>query len=575
MEKIFKAVGYCRFSSDKQREESIEAQQEAIIKFAKNSNYEIIGWYIDRACSAKTDDRPQFQQMILDSDKKEFRAVIIHKQDRFARNKYDASIYKKHLLQNKVKVLSATEPNLSGYAGIMLESVLEANAMGYSVNLSNEVRKGMRMNAKKAQNNGKPPYGYKLVPRKDEKGDILLSHRGRVIHDIEINPLQAEAVKIMFNMVLSGAKIDDIVDELNSKGYRNSQGGKFIKNSLGHYLRNEKYAGTYIYDPSKKYKVEEGIEEDDLPEDSEHRIVRVEGGMPQIVSKDTFNAVQEILDSRKHKPSPHSKVDYLLTGKIVCGECGEHFSGSTHYKNGVPYHYYRCGRANADCKILSIRKEYIEDFVINEIEQVVHNEAVVSQILDRFVAFYREKNSNNELIKHLKKSEQEINKKIDNIIDAIATSGDFSGRFQLKLNSLECEKADILEKLKQESEVNFNEFITKSDIRKTYFNVLNMLRMGNSEDKVAIINTLLNRIIVYKDRVEIFINLLPVANTNIDLQITNKDLATYGLLETNSNEKIALTSDFPSDKTLGAPSETRTLDPMIKSHFKEFFNLKN
>ena len=92
-----------------------------------------------------------------------------------------------------------------------------------------------------------------------------------------------------------------------------------------------------------------------------------------------------------------------------------------------------------------------------------------------------------------------------------------------------------------------------------------MLRMGNSEDKVAIINTLLNRIIVYKDRVEIFINLLPVANTNIDLQITNKDLTTYSLLETNSNEKIALTSDFPSDKTLGAPKETRTPNLSVRS----------
>ena len=208
MEKIFKAVGYCRFSSDKQREESIEAQQEAILRFAKAGNYEIVKWYIDRACSAKTDDRPQFQQMIIDSEKKEFRFVIVHKQDRFARNKFDAAIYKKHLVDNKIKVLSATEPNLSGYAGIMLESVLEANAMGYSINLANEVRKGMRMNAKKAQVNGKPPYGYKLVAQKDNYGELIFSSRGRVMHAIEIDPLQAEAVKIMFNMTLAGAKIE-------------------------------------------------------------------------------------------------------------------------------------------------------------------------------------------------------------------------------------------------------------------------------------------------------------------------------------------------------------------------------
>ena len=108
MGKIYKAVGYCRFSSDKQREESIEAQQDAILRFARAENYEIVKWYIDRACSAKTDDRPQFQKMITDSDKKDFQFVIVHKQDRFARNKYDAAVYKKQLRDNKVRVLSAT-----------------------------------------------------------------------------------------------------------------------------------------------------------------------------------------------------------------------------------------------------------------------------------------------------------------------------------------------------------------------------------------------------------------------------------------------------------------------------------
>lgn len=560
MGKVFKAVGYCRFSSDKQREESIEAQQEAISRFAKAENYEIVKWYIDRACSAKTDDRPQFQQMIIDSDKKEFRFVIVHKQDRFARNKFDAAIYKKHLVDNKIKVLSATEPNLNGYAGIMLESVLEANAMGYSINLANEVRKGMRMNAKKAQVNGKPPYGYKLVAQKDNHGELIFSSRGRVMHAIEIDPLQAEAVKTMFNMTLAGAKIEDIVNELNSKGYRNSQGGKFVTNSLGHYLRNERYTGVYIFDPSKKYRKEECIEEEDLPEDSEYRSVRVEDGMPQIISREAFDAVQKILDSRKHKPSCHSKVDYLLTSKIVCGECGAAFTGSTHIKNGQPYHYYRCGRNNADCKVISVRKEPLENFVINEIENVVHSEDVIAEILDNFVAFYKEKNSNSELIQHLKKAEREIERKIDNVINAIAESGDFGGRFQLKLNALESEKADILEKLKQESEVNLSEFITKSDIRRTYFNVLNLLKTGNIEDKAAIIDTILNRVIVYKDRVEIFINLLPVANTDIDLQITDKDLATYGLLEAQNSEKAVHTNDFPSEKMFGDPAGNRTRD---------------
>ena len=564
MGKIYKAVGYCRFSSDKQREESIEAQQDAILRFARAENYEIVKWYIDRACSAKTDDRPQFQKMITDSDKKDFQFVIVHKQDRFARNKYDAEEYKKQLRDNKVRVLSATEPNLSGYAGVMLESILEANAMGYSVNLANEVRKGMRMNAKKAQVNNKPPYGYKLVARKDKDGEVVTSPTGRVVNDIAIDPLQAEAVKIMFNMTLAGAKIESIVNELNSKGYRNSQGGKFVTNSLGHYLRNERYTGVYIFDPSKKYRKEECIDEEDLPEDSEYRSVRVEGGMPQIISREVFDAVQVILNGRKHKPSHHSKVDYLLTGKITCGECGGKFTGSTHFKNGQPYYYYRCGRSNADCKVISVRKEPLENFVINEIENVVHSEDVIAEILDNFVAFYKEKNSNSELIQHLKKAEREIERKIDNLVNTIAESGKFGERLQSKLSSLEDEKTEILAKLKQESEVNLSEFITKSDLRRTYFNVLNLLKTGNTEDKAAIIDTILNRVIVYKDRLEIFINLLPVANTDINLHITDKDLATYGLLEPHNSEKAVHMNDFPSEKMSGDPAGNRTRDCAVR-----------
>ena len=564
MNKLLKAVGYCRFSSDKQREESIEAQQEAILNFAKSQNYEIIRWYIDRARSARTDNRQQFQQMIYDSSQKEFRFIIVHKQDRFSRDKYDSAIYKKQLRKNKVKVLSATEPNLSGYAGIMLESVLEANAMGYSINLSNEVRKGMRMNAKKAQNTGKPPFGYKLSIKKNSSGEPILSSRGRVTHDIVIDPVNAEAVKIMFDMTLAGAKIDDIVNTLNTKGYRNSSGGQFVKNSLGHYLRNERYTGTFIYNPSKRYKLEECIEEDDLPEDSEHRIIRVEGGLPQIVSKETFNAVQTILNNRKHKPSNHAKVDYLLTGKIICGECGDYFSGSTHYKNGQPYHYYRCGRGNELCKMISVRKEPLENFVIKEMKNILYSEDIVAEILDRFILFYKRRNNENELIQHLKQEEKQIDKKIQNVVDAIAENGNLGGRLTLKLNALENEKARVLEQLRQESEVNLNAFISKTELRRAYFNALEALQSDNIEDKAAIIDTLLNRVIVYKDRVEVFLNLLPINDMNSDLQITDEDIESCGLLEPTQKEKVAQKSDFPSEKNFGDPIGTRTRVTAVK-----------
>ena len=80
------AVIYARYSSDNQREESIEGQIRECTAYAEKNDITIVKHYIDRAISAKTDNRPQFQQMIKDSDKKLFDIVLVWKLDRFARN---------------------------------------------------------------------------------------------------------------------------------------------------------------------------------------------------------------------------------------------------------------------------------------------------------------------------------------------------------------------------------------------------------------------------------------------------------------------------------------------------------
>ena len=103
------AVIYARYSSDNQREESIEGQIRECTAYAEKNGITIVKHYIDRAISAKTDNRPEFQQMIKDSDKKLFDIVLVWKLDRFARNRYDSARYKTQLKKNGVKLMSATE----------------------------------------------------------------------------------------------------------------------------------------------------------------------------------------------------------------------------------------------------------------------------------------------------------------------------------------------------------------------------------------------------------------------------------------------------------------------------------
>ena len=100
-----KGVIYARYSSSKQREESIEGQIRENTAFANKNGIEIVGTYIDRAQSAKTDDRPEFKRMIKESSWKKYDVVIVWKLDRFARNRYDSAKYKAILSINGKKVI--------------------------------------------------------------------------------------------------------------------------------------------------------------------------------------------------------------------------------------------------------------------------------------------------------------------------------------------------------------------------------------------------------------------------------------------------------------------------------------
>ena len=145
------AVIYARYSSDNQREESIEGQIRECTAYAEKNGITIVKHYIDRAISAKTDNRPQFQQMIKDSDKKLFDIVLVWKLDRFARNRYDSARYKTQLKKNGVKLVSATEIISEGPEGIILESVLEGYAEYYSADLAEKVVRGQTENILKVQ----------------------------------------------------------------------------------------------------------------------------------------------------------------------------------------------------------------------------------------------------------------------------------------------------------------------------------------------------------------------------------------------------------------------------------------
>ena len=198
------AVIYARYSSDSQTEQSIDGQLRVCEEYAKKNNILIVQTYIDRAMTGTNDKRPDFQQMLKDSYKKQWDYVLVYKLDRFSRNKYESVVHKKTLKENGVKLISAMENIPDSPEGIILESLLEGMNQYYSAELAQKIKRGMHETRLKGLfQGGALAYGYKVEERK-------------IIIDLE----SANVVKYIFEQYDLGMYASDIVNELNSKGIK-------------------------------------------------------------------------------------------------------------------------------------------------------------------------------------------------------------------------------------------------------------------------------------------------------------------------------------------------------------------
>ena len=220
-----RAVIYARYSSSNQTEQSIEGQVRVCSEYAKAKGLTIVGEYIDRAISGRTDNRPDFQRLMQDSGKHMFEAVIVYRTDRFARNKYDSAIYKRHLRKCNVELHYAAEHIPEGPEGIILESLMEGLAEYYSAELSQKIRRGIRESALKGKaTGGNIALGYKIGPDKS----------------FIVDEKEAEAVRMIFDMFVRQKPNSEICRYLNDLVIKTSRGNPFTKSSIPRIIQNEK-----------------------------------------------------------------------------------------------------------------------------------------------------------------------------------------------------------------------------------------------------------------------------------------------------------------------------------------------
>ena len=458
------AVVYARYSSSGQKEQSIDGQLAAAKKYAEAKGYTIIHEYIDRAMTGRNDDREDFQQMLSDTAKKQFSIIIVWKVDRFGRNREEITFNKYRCKKNGVHVEYVAENMPEGPEGVILESILEGMAEYYSLQLSQNVKRGLLENAKNHKSvNGLPPLGYKLTPDKH----------------FEIDPETAPLVKVIFDKYANGESLFDIIRYLNNNGYTTPRGKPFGRTSLDKLLKNEKYIGVY------KYK----------------DIIYDEDAVPSIVDKDTFYKVQEMLVKNKRAPVRNWKYsDYILTGKLYCGHCGSAMVGKAgHGKTGKKYDYYICKKNDKK----PVPKEWIESIILEEVHKILNDDEVFNTIIDNTWEYYLQQDNHEKERESMLNQIAKIDKGIINLSRAVEQGMPFnvvSGR----LDELNGQKA-ALQKAISELEIERGFKLTRDHIE-FYLEQFRKLDIKNRECEKQLIQVFVNAIFVYDDELKIAFN---------------------------------------------------------------------
>ena len=491
------AAIYARYSSDNQRDESIDAQLRACREYAKNKDIQIICSYEDRAKTGTNAKREEFQNMIKCAKAGKFSILIVHKFDRFSRDKYDSVFYKRELKLAGVQLISVCEPLGDSPEDQLLESLMEGIAQWYSANLAREVMKGMKENAYNCKHTGgKPPLGYDV---------------DQVTKTYRINENEAAAVRLIFRMYLDGSGYDKIINALNANGFQTKRGDPFGKNSIHDILANEKYSGMYIFNRASS---KDGLGKRNNRKDKDpEKMIRIPDGMPAIVDTDTFSKCAKKLENNKRKSgSFKAKESYLLSGLVLCGECLKNndphnmvgnrvFSG----RNKLKYVTYRCSHRDRTkkCINLDISKEYLEEYVVTTLADAFFNEKNVAAMVERVNKYISEAGDQSKREHDVAQTELAVvTKQMDNIADAIA-DGMNNDIIRAKFKKLALTKEKLESRIQQIDEYRQQKTVTEDTLQQLIVAAKPHLISRNKPELKNFIKEYVKRVIVYQEKIEV------------------------------------------------------------------------
>ena len=454
---IMRTAIYIRVSTEDQATEgfSINAQKEKLTKYLEANEWELYNIYIDDGISGKNlKDRPQIKKLIEEIKKKNINNVLVYKLDRLTRSLADLMNLIALFDEYECSLNSQTEKlDTSNAVGRMFLKIIGTFAEFERENLSERVSFGYEQKTREGgYTNVNGVYGYNYVVGKGT---------------LEINPLESEIVRDIYNMFLNGKAMMAIAKEFTEKKVSTKRGGSWSQSTIKSILTNPLYIGKIRYGVNKKLK---------------NRSFAVEGTHESIIDEDTFNKVQDQISIRKKfniKKLPN--INAYFSSVLICEKCGSRFHAKQQIQNGKLYITYYCNNrqiGKCDCpgishnKVLEAFEEYIENIKLDESIEI-------KQDYDNDQEILLQKELDNIDRKRTRLQMLFIDEQINNI------------DYKEMITKLEKNRSQIIENIKlllpKEKEINYNEI---TDI---IINVKKNWDYLNESEK----NTFLNQFIKY------------------------------------------------------------------------------
>ncbi len=344
------AAAYIRVSTEDQVEFSPDSQLKAVRKYAREHDLilpeEFV--FVDEGISGrKADKRPAFQKMIGTAKlkPKPFDVILLWKFSRFARNREDSIVYKSMLRkQCGIDVVSISEQLSEDKTSILIEALIEAMDEYYSLNLAEEVRRGMTEKFSRGGVVSQPPFGYKM-------GD------GVFVPDENTAPI----VRMIFGDYISGLGTRQIAAKLNDMDIRTLKGNRWENRTVEYVLTNPTYIG--------KLRRSKAIDRKDrFHENAE----LVDGHHQPLISPEIFEAAQKRRSETKRSYTRYARsepAEFMLKGLVRCDKCGATLTMSGDHS------YLQCHRyAKGVCNVShAVNVNKINKIVIDKLKQDLSN----------------------------------------------------------------------------------------------------------------------------------------------------------------------------------------------------------